>query len=537
MRQFLTLLKLEFVNRSPRNREKGRLFVRILKSLFILLGVCLLAGVLIFACNSVIKVCVDANLEQEFVVYFVLLVQVIQFLFGLSLTTKTLYFNSDSDLLKLPLSGRMIFLAKITYLFIYEFIFTSIIALPVFILYGIATLQGWLFYVLLLPNLIFLPMIPFLFAILLSVPAMYVVSFLKTKFVVMLFLYILCVAVGFYVYVLALKFIMQILDGGNIEDVFSASVILSMKQITQYLHIPLLFKNSLLQYRFWQSVAINIFIVVALGIIIFSIAKKFYLKLLLSNIEGNNFAFEKKTKIKDRGLSRALFFREFVTIFRSVNYSFQYLTVIITTPLMVYFSSEIASSIGVAQIGEGILPGIAVLVLIMFLTMGTSFAATSITREGGNFFHTKIIPVSYKKQVTVKFLLYVIVSVPAIFISCLILALAGFLTYANAMIIAVAVSLIIIGNICSSISLDIKKPQFMYLDGKEITTSNKNITASISLGFVIAILMGVGSIVASLFLSLPSMYMVLFGFGIPFAFIEMFRLFFRLEKKYRAIEA
>ena len=128
-------------------------------------------------------------------------------------------------------------------------------------------------------------------------------------------------------------------------------------------------------------------------------------------------------------------------------------------------------------------------------------------------------------------------SVPAIFISCLILALAGFLTYANAMIIAVAVSLIIIGNICSSISLDIKKPQFMYLDGKEITTSNKNITASISLGFVIAILMGVGSIVASLFLSLPSMYMVLFGFGIPFAFIEVFRLFFRLEKKYRAIEA
>ena len=240
MTQFLTLLKLEFVNRSPKNREKGRLFARIIKTLCLILGVGLLAAVLLFACNSVIRVCIDANLEHEFVIYFVLIVQVIQFLFGLSLTTKTLYFNSDSDLLKLPLSGRMIFLAKITYLFIYEFIFTSIIALPVFILYGIATVQGWLFYVMLLPNLIFLPMIPFLFAILLSVPAMYVVSFLKTKFVVMLFLYILCVAVGFYVYVMALKFIMSILDGGNIEDVFSASVILSMKQITQYLHIPLL---------------------------------------------------------------------------------------------------------------------------------------------------------------------------------------------------------------------------------------------------------------------------------------------------------
>ena len=77
----------------------------------------------------------------------------------------------------------------------------------------------------------------------------------------------------------------------------------------------------------------------------------------------------------------------------------------------------------------------------------------------------------------------------------------------------------------------------MYLDGKEITNSNKNITASISLGFVIAILMGVGSIAVSFFLSLPSMYVVLFGFGVPFACIEVFRLFFKLEKKYRAIEA
>ena len=110
MTQFLTLLKLEFVNRSPKNREKGRLFARIIKTLCLILGVGLLATVLLFACNSVIRVCIDANLEHEFVIYFVLIVQVIQFLFGLSLTTKTLYFNSDSDLLKLPLSGRMIFL-------------------------------------------------------------------------------------------------------------------------------------------------------------------------------------------------------------------------------------------------------------------------------------------------------------------------------------------------------------------------------------------------------------------------------------------
>ena len=524
------------MNRSPKVRG-GKLFPRILKYLSLLIGVGVIGFFLFYAFNSVIKVCVNANLGHEFIVYFVFIIGIVQFLFGLSLTTKTLYFNSDSDLLKLPLSGRMIFFAKVTYLFIYELIFTTVLSLPVFIMYGIATSQGALFYTMLIPNTLFLPMIPFLFSLLCSVPAMYIVAFLKNKFVVMLIIYVVTVAGGFYIYTYALQFIMKILQNGSINDVFSPSVITNIKQFTQYLHIPMLFRNSLLIYKFVPSMIINLTIVVCLSILIFTFAKKAYLKLLLNNIGGNGQAFKKKIKIKKRRAGRALFFREFTTIFRSVNYSFQYLTVIITTPLMVYFSSEIASNIGVEQIGEGVLPGIAVLVLIMFLTMGTSFAATSITREGGNFFHTKIIPVRFTKQVVVKFLLYVIVSVPAVFISTFVLAIAGFLSLIQALLIAVAVCFIVIGNICSSITMDLKKPQFMYLDGKEITSSNKNINSSISVGFLIAVLVGVGCIIVSLFFSIPSIYLVLFGFGVPYVVIEIFRLFFRLEKRYRNIEA
>ena len=204
---------------------------------------------------------------------------------------------------------------------------------------------------------------------------------------------------------------------------------------------------------------------------------------------------------------------------------------------MVFFSSQIASNIGVEQVGAGILPGIAVLVLLMFLSMGTSFAATSITREGGNFFHTKIIPVSFTKQIVVKFLMYVFVSIPSIIISCLVLAFAGFLSYTDVMLIALAVCMIVIGSIASSINLDIKRPQFMFLDGKEITNSNGNINASITIGFVIAVLIGIGAIAVSMFVSVPAIYIVLFGFGVPFMAIELFALFFKLEKRYRSIEA
>ena len=108
MTQFLTLLKLEFMNRSPKVRG-GRVFPRILKWLFAILGLGLIGFLLLFAINSVVKVCVKANLENEFIIYYVFIIGLVQFLFGLSLTTKTLYFNTESDILKLPLGSQTIF--------------------------------------------------------------------------------------------------------------------------------------------------------------------------------------------------------------------------------------------------------------------------------------------------------------------------------------------------------------------------------------------------------------------------------------------
>ena len=299
----------------------------------------------------------------------------------------------------------------------------------------------------------------------------------------------------------------------------------------------ILLKNILLNYRLARSllIVLALSIVFCAGILFF--AQRVYLKILLKNSEGDGNFYSKKTVIKERSVSKALFFKEFLNIFRSVNYSFQYLTIVITTPLMVYFSNSIASSIGVEGLGKGVLPGVSVLVLIMFLTMGTSFAATSVTREGGNFFHTKIIPVSYTKQVTVKFMLHVIVAIPAIIISCLVLALFNFLNYLDALLIALAVILVIVGNIASSISMDIKKPQFMYLDGKEVTKSTRNVTATLSKGFIIASVMGIGALIVSFIVNLPAIYIVLYGFSVPYVAVEMFLLFYKLEDRYRRIEA
>ena len=203
---------------------------------------------------------------------------------------------------------------------------------------------------------------------------------------------------------------------------------------------------------------------------------------------------------------------------------------------MVYFSSEIASSIGAAFLGEGVISGVVILVLIMFLSMGTSFSATSITREAGNFFLTKIMPVSYTKQIFVKFSVYLIISIPAIFISCFILAFVNFISYLAAFLMSIALCFIVIGNVSNSILIDIKRPLFQNLENGEILSTNKNVSSSIGIGFGISVLIGVGAIMLSFFINIPSIYLVLFGFGVPYACIESFRLFYKAEKRYYAIE-
>ncbi len=533
MKKFLALLKFEFKANTSRFKDDG-IFSRLKRIFLTFLGVGVLVVLFLYAINIVMDVFINEGMQHEFITIFSFFMMVLHLIIGVSMATKTLFVKVDLSILRLPVDGIEVFSAKFLYLYFKQLVYSFVISFPTFLLFGIKTAQGVGFFLMMLPNLLFLPIIPFLVAIVLSVPVMWIIKIFKNKFIILTLFYTIAIAAAFTLYIFALKFILNILESGNFADVFDQSTIMAIRNFTAYLYIPILFKNSLLLYTFWQSALINFAMMGVLMAIIYIFADKFYFKLIISS--KNESVFKKETAVVQQKPATALMLKEFKNIFRSTNYAFQYLTVVFTTPLMVYFSSEIASSVGAPILGKGVLPGIVVLVLIMFLSMGTSFSATSITREGGNFFLTKIIPVSFSKQIFVKFAIYLFISIPAIFVSCLVLAFARFINLLTATLIAISLSFVIIGNICSSISMDIKKPQFQYLENGEVSANNKNISASISIGFVIAFLMGIGGILLSYFVSIPSMFLVLFGFGITFAAIEIFRLFFHLEKRYGTIE-
>lgn len=538
MAQFLTMVKLEFALKFPKADKGKRLFVRILDALAIILGLLIVSALILFVFYTLLNLCIQGGLTQEFLVFFIFLIQILQLLFGLGLLTKTLYFSADSaSLLKLPVSGEKIFLSKILFAYFYVTMLSSIIMVPVLIMFGILTGQIWLFYLMIPVVCLLCPLLPFVLCTIFALPTMYIISFLKNKFVLMLLMYVALMAVGFITYMNLLQLLIKLLDTSASAALLTSESVSAVKDFAFYFFPEVLLKNILLNINFVKSLlsyALAGFLLISL---IVMLAKKMYVKVLLNNVESENTYMTKKTKIKRVSVARALFEREFLNIFRSVNYSFQYLAIILTTPLMVYFSNAIASQIGADRVGAGILPGISLLVLIMFLSMGVSFSATSITREGDKFFHTKIIPVKYRKQITIKVLLYLIVAIPCIFLSCFVLYFFNFLTLIESILYSISIAFIIIGNICYGIEKDIKNPKFKYVGNQEYTGANRNIITSVGIGMVISMIMGVAAILFSFFLSLDFIYYVLFGFAVPYAIIQSLVLFIKVEKNYQAIEA
>jgi hypothetical protein len=71
--------------------------LRFLDAIAIILGLIIIAALVMFVFYTILDLCIKGDLSQEFLVFFIFLIQILQLLFGLGLLTKTLYFSADSS--------------------------------------------------------------------------------------------------------------------------------------------------------------------------------------------------------------------------------------------------------------------------------------------------------------------------------------------------------------------------------------------------------------------------------------------------------
>lgn len=425
---------------------------------------------------------------------------------------KNLYQNGDNEmLLRFPVSGKEILVAKSIYCFLQNFVVCVLLMLPFYVSFGIVTQASAGDYFAYIGMSLFSTLLPFFIANIIAVPVMKVMNAVKNQFLLILIFTIIVVCGVFALYLVSLGNVLTYLRDSN-QTIFSADMIARYQKFAQNAY-PFNWYAEIIngkkyaglstgQYalRFLYLILIN----GALGVLAFFVTSKEYYKTILYGIETQKASFQKKIKDVRRPVSYALFRREFYLILRSFNYSFQYFAMACAAPVMVFFCNRLAASMGTQSIGADIMPGLTLMVIVLFITITVSFASTCISREGQCFYHTKVIPVSYTHQILVKFFLYSITGTLSNALCC---ALSGGYYSSSAggnMLSALDVGaifgiseMLVISLTALSMIADIKSPTFNVSGDGELVAANKNVALAMIIGILVAVVYGLFTMIFS----------------------------------------
>ena len=160
MKELKTLFKLELKSRFG-NRGTANPVLSVLKTIVFIALVLLVYAAYVFGVKQLVSMFHLYEMSKEFLVLFIAISQLVLIFFGISSVIKNLFRSGDNELLmRFPVSSTAVFISKISVFVLYQVVFTVVVELPVFIIFGITTGQAWSYYALLPVVLIFSIVLP-----------------------------------------------------------------------------------------------------------------------------------------------------------------------------------------------------------------------------------------------------------------------------------------------------------------------------------------------------------------------------------------
>ena len=527
------LLKLELISRYGSINYKDKNYL--IKLFLVLIFSILIYSVYIIGARSFIISFYIYDMEFLFLVLFIALLNSLIFFMGVSTIIKSLFMSGDNEiLLRFPVKGREVFISKILFTLILQTIVTIVAMLPVLIIYGRVLSYGFAYYFAIAFVIAFSVIIPFALANIFAIPIMYIKAFLQDKHAVVLALLITFIGLGFAIYMISVQGLLVFMEEQSM-NFFSDRFMIILSTLINYLVPMRQIANILVGNNVMISLVVIIAFIALLLFVAYRIVDKLYLKTMLRNLESSNSTIYKHGRDRMRSVSLALFIREFLEIFRSSNYAFQYLAMAFAAPVMVYYCNKLASFVGQTNIGSNVIPALTMLVMLIFITLTVSFSSSSISREGGNFYLTKITPIRYTQQVMVKYALYMLVALSSITISFVAVTVGKFIDIKLAFIMATTCIMYAVGLTSLSIKLDILRPQFAIGGDGEIVSGTPNTFIILFLGLCLAVVNGIYGIVMSFFWGVDNTIFTILGFAVVFALTLTIWLFYKLEYHYSRI--
>lgn len=484
-----TLLRLEIKNRFSNYSLTD--FKSYLKLLFtiVLLGAVIYA--IYWVAGLFFEMFETGGMLYEALVLLVTAVFIFMLFTGISNTIKVLYYKGDNEILmRYPVSGAEVFISKTLFLFLSQFIVTTVVMAPFLVAYASVSGLGAAFYVKIPVPILLMVFINFFLSNILAIPIMHLTNRIRNKFILIIIGLAILVTAGFALYMLLFNSMVTYMND-TAFSVFSDDMVAIIETVAKWLIPAKYFADVMVGKELYIAypALIGMLGLTLIGMIF--IIYFLYAKTLLNNVEVEGSAFKHVTKNRRRPIFVTLLRKEFLQVFRSVNYSFQYFVLACAMPVMIYFCNEITGRLGENQIGEQIALGMTMLVMLIFATVITSFAATSTSREGDNFYHTKVAPVSIQKQLFAKFTMFFLVSVAANAVCAVVLYFTKQVNLTDAIWLFVMVELAAIAETLIAMRMDIAHPYFNLSGEGEVVNNNASTTLAVAMGFAVAVVIGI----------------------------------------------
>lgn len=440
--------------------------------------------------------------------------------------------SNDCDvLIYQPISQQHLFLYKLIKIYLGQIVSTLLVLLPSAIVIDVlsASVGGFWYYLTAVFHLLLCPLLGCAIAALFTVPFNGIMRFVQRKFVLHLILYVIVLALGFWLYGMFLSVLTDLIQTGELLYVLDSSTVNAVAAVAAKFYPVKFFSNML----FGQNVAVSLLSVLGIcavaGVVTYFVIRAMYFKVLQQKLEGDIKIFRKKKSVaKIHSPLAALVKKEFLIILRTPTYAFAYFATTFTLPFMVYVCANLMRSM-VATLPNVALINcdfeIAIFVIAMFSVLTNTFCTSNISRDGKMFSMLKTMPVDGHLVVKAKLLFCSVVSVASVLVSCIVLLCVSYLNWWQALVIFAVASLLDIAEIAFATKRDLAKPHLPQNDRDEVTEDNNNVSAVTLLGLVCAVLLGGGALAMSLILSLLYTNTLALTVTMTFVFIAVILVF------------
>ena len=532
MKKVLMLLKLQLDNKNDlfKTVNPKKMLPALAKSIAIMVLATLAIS---FGLSKIFGLGLHSN--QELLGIVLLVLQLVSLVFAIGSIINTLYLSRENAMLIcLPATPNQLFVSKILFIYINEFFVNLMMSIPLFLALGSFSRFGASYYISIIPLLILMPILPIVVAAFLSIPIMAVLKFLKKHTILSIIAMFTLIAACLWVYVGFIGSIAADFDisGKQYETVreLNAQILVIGKKIPVYFQLA----GAMLNASQWYVFVIIIAGCVALFALTIFFTRYFFFKTAMSSIENTIKSGRKKGKLKKRGRFASLLLKEIYCVFRSPTDVFEYFLFTLLMPFIVFSYDKLLMSITVNQAGVNMIAGAHVMVVAILAMLSNISSASAISRDGGNFYMSKIVPIDYYTQMFAKFSFNAIFTFGALIVTAIV---SSFMYPVWQVVLGtLAIAIAAVGHIAYSIDTDIKDPTAINMGDEKSSTVSKSTPKSLVYGLAVGFIMGLIIILLSSGENAVLPYLLIIGLALIFTVYRVHTLVLRINLRYDKIE-